>query len=96
MPEEGRGYFSRLLGGSSAKCRNQDAVRSYCYLGRRNRHPVAAFLTWRDGITPYKATITGSAAFAATVLLAMAVEQALGVLSNRLPRAVDAAQTLVR
>ena len=40
----------------------------------------AAFLTWKDGKSPYKATISGFAAFAATVLLAIAVEQALGVL----------------
>jgi hypothetical protein len=38
----------------------------------------AAFLTWRDGKSPYKAIISGFAAFAATVLLAIAVEQALG------------------
>lgn len=37
----------------------------------------AAFLTWKDGKSPYKAAISG---FAATVLLAIAVEQALGVL----------------
>ena len=40
----------------------------------------AAFLTWKDGTSPYKATISGFAVFAATVLLAIAVEQALGVL----------------
>jgi len=40
----------------------------------------AAFLTWKDGKTPYKASISGCAAFAATVLLALAVEQALGAL----------------
>ena len=40
----------------------------------------AAFLTWRDGKSPYKAAISGFAAFAATVLLSIAVEQALGVL----------------
>ncbi len=40
----------------------------------------AAFLTWKDGKTPYKAAISGFAAFGATVLLAIAVEQALGVL----------------
>jgi VIT1/CCC1 family predicted Fe2+/Mn2+ transporter len=40
----------------------------------------AAFLTWRDGKSPYKASISGFAAFAATVLLAIAVEQALGML----------------
>jgi hypothetical protein len=40
----------------------------------------AAFLTWRDGKTPYKATISGFATFAVTVLLAIAVEQALGAL----------------
>lgn len=40
----------------------------------------AAFLTWRDGKSPYKAAISGFAAFAATVLLAIAIEQALGVL----------------
>ena len=40
----------------------------------------AAFLTWKDGKSPYKAAISGSAAFAATVLPAIAVEEALGVL----------------
>ena len=40
----------------------------------------AAFLTCRDGKSPYKAAISGFAAFAATVLLAIAIEQALGVL----------------
>jgi hypothetical protein len=40
----------------------------------------AAFLTCRDGKSPYKAAISDFAAFAATVLLANAVEQALGVL----------------
>jgi hypothetical protein len=40
----------------------------------------AAFLTWKDGKTPYKAAISGCAAFAATVLLALAVEQAVGAL----------------
>ncbi len=40
----------------------------------------AAFFTWKDGKTPYKAAISGFAAFGATVLLAIAVEQALGVL----------------
>jgi hypothetical protein len=34
----------------------------------------AAFLTRKDGKSPYKAAISGSAAFAATVLLAIAVE----------------------
>jgi hypothetical protein len=41
----------------------------------------AAFLTYKDGKSPYKASISGFAAFAATVLLAIAVEQALGVLN---------------
>lgn len=41
----------------------------------------AAFLTYKDGKTPYKASISGFAAFAATVLLAIAVEQALGMLN---------------
>lgn len=41
----------------------------------------AAFLTRRDGKSPYKAVISGFAVFAATVLLAVAVEQALGVLN---------------
>jgi hypothetical protein len=41
----------------------------------------AAFLTCRDGKSPYKAAISGFAVFAATVLLAIAVEQALGVLN---------------
>jgi hypothetical protein len=40
----------------------------------------AAFLTWKDGKTPYRASISGCAAFAAAVLLALAVEQALGAL----------------
>jgi hypothetical protein len=35
---------------------------------------LCAFLTWKDGKSPYKAAISGSAAFAATVLLAIAVE----------------------
>ncbi len=41
----------------------------------------AAFLAWKDGKGSYKATISGFAAFAATVLLAIAVGQALGVLN---------------
>jgi hypothetical protein len=41
----------------------------------------AAFLTYKDGKSPYKASISGFAAFAATVLLAIAVEQALGMLN---------------
>jgi len=40
----------------------------------------AAFLTWKDGKTPYRASIAGCAAFAATVLLALAVEQSAGTL----------------
>lgn len=40
----------------------------------------AVFLTWKDGKSPDKAAISGFAAFAATVLLAIAVEQVLGVL----------------
>jgi hypothetical protein len=40
----------------------------------------AAFLTYKDGKSPYKAAIAGFAAFAAAVLLSIAVEQALGVL----------------
>jgi hypothetical protein len=40
----------------------------------------AAFLTWKDGKTTYRASISGCAAFAAAVLLALAVEQALGAL----------------
>lgn len=41
----------------------------------------AAFLTWKDGKSPYRASIAGCAAFAAAVLLAIAIEQALGALS---------------
>jgi hypothetical protein len=40
----------------------------------------AAFLTRKDGKSPYKAAISSFAAFAATVLLPIAVEQVLGVL----------------
>ncbi len=42
----------------------------------------AAFLTWKDGKSPYQTAISGSAAFAATVLLAIAVEKALWVLKK--------------
>jgi hypothetical protein len=40
----------------------------------------AAILTSKDGKSPYKAAISGAAAFAATVVLAIAIEQAHGVL----------------
>jgi hypothetical protein len=40
----------------------------------------ATFLAWKDDKGSYKAIISGFAAFAATVLSAIAVEQALGVL----------------
>jgi hypothetical protein len=40
----------------------------------------AGFLALKDGRGSYKATISGFAAFAAAVLLAIAVEHALGVL----------------
>ena len=66
-----------LLGGSNAKCRNQEPV---AVLIGVIAALCAAFLTWRDGKSPYKAAISSSAAFAATVLLSIAVEQALGVL----------------
>jgi hypothetical protein len=41
----------------------------------------AAILASKDGKSPYKAIIAGFAAFGATVLLTIAVEQALGVLN---------------
>jgi hypothetical protein len=40
----------------------------------------AGFLALKDGQGSYKAAISGFAAFAATALLTIAVEQALGVL----------------
>lgn len=40
----------------------------------------AAFLTWKDGKVLTRQPFPVPAAFAATVLLAIAVEQALGVL----------------
>ena len=40
----------------------------------------AGFLALKDGKGSYKAIISAFASFAATVLLAIAVEQALGVL----------------
>ena len=69
-----------LLGGSNTKCRNQEPVRIIAILIGVIVALGAAFLTWKDGKSPYKAAISGAAAFAATVLLAIAVEQALGLL----------------
>lgn len=69
-----------LLGGSNARYRKQEPVRYYCYLIGVIAALSAAILTSKDGESPYKAAISGAAAFAATVVLAIAIEQALGVL----------------
>lgn len=56
----------------------------------------AAFLTWKDGKSPYKAAISGFAAFAATVLLAPPSSRCLECSSSGLPCAADIVHTLAR
>ncbi len=59
----------------------RDLVRNYYHLDRCNRCPICSISHLPGGKSPYKAAVSGFAVFAATVLLAIVVEQALGVLN---------------